>query len=70
MNVVAILYFIAILSIFISLRYKKLSFEIEQDAVIHGLGGYFESQLYGEHMISINPQSFSEGMFSWFPLYM
>lgn len=33
--------------------------------------GYFESRLYGDVWISILPKSphFSDGMFSWFPLY-
>jgi len=43
----------------------------EQGATVHGLGGYFESRLYGDVFISILPGSpnYSEGMFSWFPLY-
>ena len=43
----------------------------EQGATVHGLGGYFESRLYGDVYISILPGSpnYSEGMFSWFPLY-
>jgi protein arginine N-methyltransferase 5 len=50
-------------------RYQKLHFEIEEAALLHGFGGYFECTLYKEHLISINPQTFSEGMFSWFPLF-
>ena len=36
---------------------------------IHGLLGTFDAQLFGNIHISIAPNSFSEGMFSWFPLY-
>jgi type II protein arginine methyltransferase len=52
-------------------RYKALSFKLERGATIHGLVGYFESKLYGDVYISILPGSsnFSDGMFSWFPLY-
>ena len=51
-------------------RYSVLSFAIEQDSLVHGFAGYFESVLYGDVAISIVPYSFSEGMFSWFPLYI
>jgi len=37
--------------------------------MLTGLAGYFEAVLYDDVMISIRPESFSEGMFSWFPLY-
>lgn len=36
---------------------------------IHGLLGTFEAVLFDRVTISIAPSSFSEGMFSWFPLY-
>ena len=49
----------------INQRYCKLQFVIDENAVMHGFAGYFESQLFGEHNISINPASFSTGMFSW-----
>ena len=47
----------------------KLEFKIRCDATLHGFAGYFHSNLFGEHAISINPATFSEGMFSWFPIY-
>lgn len=50
-------------------RYTSVVFQATQGATVHGFAGYFESQLYGEHYISINPSTFSEGMFSWFPIY-
>lgn len=50
-------------------RNKAFEFTLESSATIHGFAGYFGAHLYGEHYISINPANFSEGMFSWFPLY-
>ena len=50
-------------------RFVKLEFKIRCDATLHGFAGYFHSNLFGEHAISINPATFSEGMFSWFPIY-
>ena len=47
-----------------------MSFTAESSATVHGLAGYFDSDLYGDARISINPETLSEGMFSWFPLYM
>eukprot|EP01113_Clastostelium_recurvatum_P032186 TRINITY_DN4095_c0_g1_i1.p1 TRINITY_DN4095_c0_g1~~TRINITY_DN4095_c0_g1_i1.p1 ORF type:complete len:640 (+),score=181.99 TRINITY_DN4095_c0_g1_i1:34-1953(+) len=50
-------------------RYGTLSFRIEQSSTVHGLAGFFDACLYKDVHISINPQNFSTGMFSWFPLY-
>lgn len=50
-------------------RYKEISFVVETDAMIHGFAGYFHCDLYGGIDVSINPDSHSEGMFSWFPIY-
>eukprot|EP01117_Protostelium_nocturnum_P013830 TRINITY_DN5206_c0_g1_i2.p1 TRINITY_DN5206_c0_g1~~TRINITY_DN5206_c0_g1_i2.p1 ORF type:complete len:626 (+),score=226.31 TRINITY_DN5206_c0_g1_i2:52-1929(+) len=50
-------------------RYRKISFLSKESATIHGLAGYFDSHLYGTVHMSINPATFSTGMFSWFPLY-
>lgn len=50
-------------------RYRTLSFPAPTSATIHGFAGYFEAMLYKDIMISIVPQTFSTGMFSWFPLY-
>ncbi len=38
-------------------------------ATLHGFVGTFESTLYGKETLSIHPPTFSEGMFSWFPLF-
>lgn len=46
-----------------------LTFNISQDCVLHGFAGYFETVLYKDISISIVPETFSDGMFSWFPAY-
>ncbi|CAM9328766.1 unnamed protein product, partial [Phaeothamnion confervicola] len=51
-------------------RYKSLRFPITTAATLHGFAGYFDSLLFGEEHISIAPATFSQGMFSWFPLYI
>ena len=50
-------------------RYTSVEFEITKNAVIHGLAGFFDATLYGDVHISIDQRNFSEGMFSWFPLF-
>jgi len=50
-------------------RYAELDFEMETDAVVHGFAAYFDCCLYGSARISIHPQTFSTGMFSWFPMF-
>eukprot|EP00928_Gymnodinium_smaydae_P080361 TRINITY_DN64074_c0_g1_i1.p1 TRINITY_DN64074_c0_g1~~TRINITY_DN64074_c0_g1_i1.p1 ORF type:complete len:626 (-),score=116.20 TRINITY_DN64074_c0_g1_i1:283-2160(-) len=50
-------------------RYAEIEFRGEVDALVHGFAGYFHCQLYEELNVSINPDTYSEGMFSWFPIY-
>eukprot|EP00931_Biecheleriopsis_adriatica_P047067 TRINITY_DN27105_c0_g1_i1.p1 TRINITY_DN27105_c0_g1~~TRINITY_DN27105_c0_g1_i1.p1 ORF type:complete len:612 (+),score=103.58 TRINITY_DN27105_c0_g1_i1:109-1944(+) len=50
-------------------RYAEIEFTSEVDALIHGFAGYFHCELYAGIAVSINPDSYSEGMFSWFPIY-
>ncbi|KAK3907651.1 Protein arginine N-methyltransferase 5 [Frankliniella fusca] len=50
-------------------RFKKLQFKIRQTGVLHGFAGYFETVLYKDVMLSINPATHSPGMFSWFPIF-
>lgn len=50
-------------------RSETLTFSIECDAMLHGFGGYFETVLYKDVMLSINPLTHSPGMFSWFPIF-
>ncbi|XP_042862384.1 protein arginine N-methyltransferase 5-like isoform X2 [Penaeus japonicus] len=49
-------------------RYKALQFQITEDNVVHGFGGYFEATLYKDVFLSIKPETHSRGMFSWFPI--
>ncbi|KAJ8600933.1 hypothetical protein CTAYLR_005056 [Chrysophaeum taylorii] len=51
-------------------RSVSLEFFAAVDATVHGLAGYFEACLYDDISISINPPTFSTGMFSWFPLFI
>eukprot|EP00005_Dracoamoeba_jomungandri_P006704 CAMPEP_0174262836 /NCGR_PEP_ID=MMETSP0439-20130205/15796_1 /TAXON_ID=0 /ORGANISM="Stereomyxa ramosa, Strain Chinc5" /LENGTH=571 /DNA_ID=CAMNT_0015347827 /DNA_START=9 /DNA_END=1721 /DNA_ORIENTATION=+ len=50
-------------------RYLKLSWTINKSSTLHGFGGYFDAQLFEDVHLSINPETFSEGMISWFPLF-
>jgi len=50
-------------------RFKQMTFHLKESATIHGFAGYFDSKLYKDVHISIYPKTFSEGMFSWFPIY-
>ncbi|KAI8146475.1 PRMT5 arginine-N-methyltransferase-domain-containing protein [Fennellomyces sp. T-0311] len=50
-------------------RYGKVSFEIAEDRIMHGIAGYFEAVLYKHVMISIHPDTHSPDMFSWFPIF-
>ena len=50
-------------------RYHHMKFEIKQNATVHGLAGFFDAVLYKDVHISIDQRNFSEGMFSWFPLF-
>ncbi|XP_063951475.1 protein arginine N-methyltransferase 5-like [Lytechinus pictus] len=50
-------------------RYKHLTFDIKEDAELHGFAGYFDTVLYGDIMLSTEPSTYSEGMFSWFPIF-
>lgn len=51
-------------------RYKTLTFDIKQDCILHGFAGYFSAVLYKDIQISIEPSTFSTGMFSWYPAYI
>lgn len=50
-------------------RNEFLTFDILHDCVLHGFAGYFETVLYKDVSLSIVPETFSDGMFSWFPAY-
>ncbi|XP_045761117.1 protein arginine N-methyltransferase 5 [Maniola jurtina] len=51
-------------------RSTTISWEVQQDNVMHGFGGYFDCLLYGKEMISIVPSTHSPGMISWFPIFI
>ncbi|GBG23841.1 Protein arginine N-methyltransferase 5 [Hondaea fermentalgiana] len=51
-------------------RFRTLEFTARHSGMLHGFVGYFEAKLYKDVSISINPATFSEGMFSWFPIYI
>ncbi|XP_048436353.1 protein arginine N-methyltransferase 1.5 isoform X3 [Pyrus x bretschneideri] len=53
-------------------RYTKLQFGISSDtgsAMIHGFAGYFDSTLYKEVHLGIEPSTSTPNMFSWFPIF-
>lgn len=53
-------------------RHGKMSFNLRDRAVCHGLAGYFEAVLYPGAELSTNPLTMDEkslGMMSWFPIY-
>ncbi|KAL4802313.1 PRMT5 arginine-N-methyltransferase-domain-containing protein [Aspergillus unguis] len=55
-----------------NVRRTRLAFPIQNRGVCHGLGGYFETVLYGDVELSTNPvtmESKSANMISWFPIY-
>lgn len=51
-------------------RYTSMVFTSDVDGTLHGFGGYFIAKLYKDIDISIEPETHSPGMFSWFPLYI
>mmetsp|Transcript_3099 Transcript_3099/g.4782 ORF Transcript_3099/g.4782 Transcript_3099/m.4782 type:complete len:589 (+) Transcript_3099:15-1781(+) len=50
-------------------RFKSLRFQVEQPVTLHGFVGYFESVLYKDLKLSTLPETHSEDMCSWFPMY-
>lgn len=53
-------------------RYMKLSFQIDPElgaTCMHGFGGYFDTVLYDDVMLSTHPDWHTPGMFSWFPIF-
>lgn len=51
-------------------RCATLTWDVKQDNVMHGFGGYFDCTLYENEMISIVPSTHSPGMISWFPVFI
>ncbi|TGZ76752.1 Skb1 methyltransferase [Ascodesmis nigricans] len=55
-----------------NLRSCKVTFKVPHRGVVHGLGGYFESVLYGNVEMSTRPDTIdfkSKDMISWFPIF-
>ncbi|ALC42515.1 csul [Drosophila busckii] len=50
-------------------RDMELHFKAVSDCVLNGVGGYFDTQLYKDIVLSINPLTHTPGMFSWFPMF-
>jgi len=50
-------------------RYRDIDFTAQVNALVHGFAGYFHCELFEDLYVSIAPQTYSEGMFSWFPIY-
>jgi len=50
-------------------RYLQLCFTAKMTGTVHGFVGYFDATLYKDVHCSILPATFSDGMFSWFPIF-
>ncbi|KAH6558351.1 hypothetical protein KP509_1Z068000 [Ceratopteris richardii] len=53
-------------------RFKKLLFELPEDmgsALVHGFAGYFDSTLYKDIHLGIEPSTATPDMFSWFAIF-
>uniref|UniRef100_A0A6B2L075 Protein arginine N-methyltransferase n=1 Tax=Arcella intermedia TaxID=1963864 RepID=A0A6B2L075_9EUKA len=50
-------------------RYCVQEFSFTHSAMVHGLAGYFDAELYKDVHISIHPPTSTPDMFSWFPLF-
>ncbi|CAI7721247.1 protein arginine N-methyltransferase 5, putative [Plasmodium vivax] len=51
-------------------RYKRLNFTINMNAYLHGFLCYFKSQLYEDVFLSIEPNTHTKNLHSWYPLYI
>eukprot|EP01028_Stygiella_incarcerata_P011317 TRINITY_DN6337_c0_g1_i1.p1 TRINITY_DN6337_c0_g1~~TRINITY_DN6337_c0_g1_i1.p1 ORF type:complete len:739 (-),score=222.35 TRINITY_DN6337_c0_g1_i1:114-2330(-) len=50
-------------------RYHCMRFTSKRESLLHGFGGFFESVLFKDILMSIHPDTFSPNMISWFPLF-
>ncbi|KAJ2907882.1 hypothetical protein GGI21_003442 [Coemansia aciculifera] len=50
-------------------RSAAVEFEMQAPSLVHGLAGYFDAVLYGDVELSIRPDTHTEDMHSWFPMY-
>ena len=51
-------------------RFVRVEFRAQRDATLHGFAGYFSADLFEDVGYSIHPDTYSHGMFSWFPLFL
>ncbi|CAF3132896.1 unnamed protein product [Rotaria socialis] len=50
-------------------RYEEVEFTIPATGTMHGLAGFFEAKLYKDITISIEPNTHSKNLISWFPMF-
>lgn len=50
-------------------RFIKLEFDVQNDCVMTGFAGYFDTVLYQDIKLSIHPLEHTRGLISWFSLY-
>ncbi|XP_028045588.1 protein arginine N-methyltransferase 5 isoform X2 [Monomorium pharaonis] len=50
-------------------RYEIKTFQVDQNCILHGFSGYFSAVLYEHITLSIEPSTYSQDMFSWFPIF-
>jgi hypothetical protein len=50
-------------------RHIQLHFTAKMTGTMHGFVGYFDATLYKDVHCSILPATYSDSMFSWFPIY-
>ncbi|CAF4818046.1 unnamed protein product, partial [Rotaria sp. Silwood1] len=50
-------------------RYDEVEFTIPTTGTMHGLAGFFEAKLYKDISISIEPNTHSKNLISWFPMF-
>lgn len=52
-----------------NLRNTTLNFKPKEDCVVHGFAGYFTAELYKGIEISIHPETHTQSMTSWYPIF-
>lgn len=50
-------------------RYEKVTFQIDNDCLLNGFAGYFDTVLYKDIVLSIHPETHSKGLSSWFSMF-
>lgn len=51
-------------------RFASLTFDIDQDCMLNGFAGYFDTVLYKNIVLSIHPETHTKGLMSWFPMFI